>query len=148
MVAGLEIRESSQTELKAVLDLQWRVLDEPFNRPRNVEPKEHDLNPKAIHVVALLDGRLVGAVRFEPHEGKRDEYLVRRMATEESYRGQGIGTCVMAHAERLAKKKGAKRIVLYARDGATHFYEEIGYKLTGVIKVHDTYENPEMVKDL
>ena len=51
------------------------------------------------------------------------------MAVEDNQRGKGIGALVLEELERKAKEKGAKYIMLNARDTAVKFYEKYGYKI-------------------
>lgn len=131
-------------EFDAVLDLRYRVLDEPVGLPRKSEPGAHDRDPQSIHMAAFVGQTIVSTVRFDRNGD--ESYLVRRMATDPSYQGQGIGRQVMQAAEEVAARRGVRRIVLHARIGAVPFYERLGYMKTGNIEIHNGDENPEMIK--
>ena len=49
------------------------------------------------------------------------------MAVDDSVQGQGYGSAILAGLEAEAKRFGALRIVLNARDNAIKFYEKHGY---------------------
>ncbi len=51
------------------------------------------------------------------------------MAVEE--KGKGAGTAIIQFLENKAKREGAERITLNARENAVHFYEKNGYKNIG-----------------
>ncbi len=83
------------------------------------------------------------------HFNSPEEAQVRYMAVEEDQRGKGIGAIILKELERRAAQKGAKNIMLNARDNAVPFYEKYGYKV--VKKSHtlfDSIPHFEMRKDL
>jgi predicted N-acetyltransferase YhbS len=71
------------------------------------------------------------------------------MAVESDMQGRGIGGEILAELERRAQAKGARKILLNARDGAVQFYHRHGYVVTrqsGVL--FDTIPHWEMEKTL
>ena len=82
----------------------------------------------AIHVmVCESEGIPIGIGRV--HFNAEDEAQIRYMAVEEDQRGKGIGALVLVELETRAKGKGAKFIMLNARETAVKFYEKHGYKI-------------------
>jgi ribosomal protein S18 acetylase RimI-like enzyme len=53
------------------------------------------------------------------------------MATAPHVRSQGLGRRIIEHLEAVARDKGAKTIVLNARDSAVGFYAKLGYEIVG-----------------
>jgi ribosomal protein S18 acetylase RimI-like enzyme len=53
------------------------------------------------------------------------------MAVAEPARGLGLGSALLQELEALARKAGAGRVVLNAREDAQRFYEKNGYVVTG-----------------
>ena len=51
------------------------------------------------------------------------------MAIDENMQGKGIGSLILMELEKRAKEKGAKLIILNARNTAVKFYEKYGYKI-------------------
>ncbi|MEO6832688.1 MAG: GNAT family N-acetyltransferase [Chitinophagaceae bacterium] len=60
-----------------------------------------------------------------------EEMQLRQMAVDKAFQGLGIGRMLVAEAELLAKKSGAKSLLLHARQTAIPFYEKCGYSATG-----------------
>ncbi len=59
------------------------------------------------------------------------EVKLRQMAVKEEYRGNGVGSALIALAERLARNEGFETIVLHARQNALDFYKQNGYEPFG-----------------
>jgi ribosomal protein S18 acetylase RimI-like enzyme len=112
-------------EFEKYYDLRWRILRAPWNQPKGSE--RDDKEDTAIHVmVCENEGSPIGIGCA--HFNTDDEAQIRYMAVEENQRGQGIGALVLTELEKRAKDKGAKFIMLDARDTAVKFYEKHGYK--------------------
>ena len=86
-----------------------------------------------------------------------DSYYICGMALFPEYRGQGIGTALLALAEQHAREKGFSRlslIVFEQNTGAKKLYERSGYRETKRAAVHPhplihyTGDALLMVKDL
>ncbi|MGA7837492.1 MAG: GNAT family N-acetyltransferase [Ignavibacteriaceae bacterium] len=113
-------------EFERYYDLRWRVLRVPWNQPKGSEKDGKEKN--AIHLMACEKDKIpvgVGRVHFNSPE----EAQVRYMAVEEGQRGKGTGAIILKELERRAEQKGAKIIVLNARNNAVPFYERYCYKI-------------------
>jgi ribosomal protein S18 acetylase RimI-like enzyme len=68
-----------------------------------------------------------------PNQPHRAE--IAKMMTRPRYRGRGIASALMRRAEALAIERGRTLLVLdtAADEGASEFYERLGYTLTGEI---------------
>jgi ribosomal protein S18 acetylase RimI-like enzyme len=89
-------------------------------------------------VLGAFDGaQLVATVTLlldlPPNQPHRAE--IAKMMTRPSYRGRGIASSLMKKAEKLAIEHGRTLLVLdtAADEGASEFYERLGYTLTGEI---------------
>ncbi|MEP7086928.1 MAG: GNAT family N-acetyltransferase [Gemmatimonadota bacterium] len=86
---------------------------------------------------AFDDGTLVATVSLildlPPNQPHRAE--IGKMMTRPKHRGRGIASALMRKAESLAIEKGRTLLVLdtAADEGASEFYERLGYTLTGEI---------------
>ena len=115
---------ASPAEWDAYFDLRWRLLRHPWGQPRGSE--RDSLEDSAIHLLATDDtGRALACGRL--HLNSPTEAQVRYMAVDDSVQGQGYGSAILAGLEAEAKRFGALRIVLNARDNAIKFYEKHGY---------------------
>jgi predicted N-acetyltransferase YhbS len=143
------IKQPTPEEFASVLDLRWRVLDEPVDCRQQTEPSETDRKPDIIHVAAFNGNTAISTVRIDPcPERGEHTVLVRRMATDPIYQRRGIGADVLSEGEKIARHRGAEHVILHARIGAIPFYETMGYRHNGRIEIHDGDENPEMEKDI
>ena len=109
-------------------DLRWRVLRAPWGQPPVVDPGEDDED--CVHAMIADDaGRAiaVGRIIFKaPGEAQ-----IRSMATEEAYRGRGLGKQIMKFLEHAACERGVRTIVLNAREDVAPFYAQLGYEAVG-----------------
>ncbi len=76
--------------------------------------------------------RLGSLLRTQSAIGRmgRDEYYVSNLAVDDTHRGRGIGTLLIAHATREAREAGARAVVLDVEsdnDGARRLYERLGF---------------------
>lgn len=87
-------------------------------------------------LVALTDTIAVGIAQLL-HEAVPE---VRNVGVLESHRGRGIGTALMAEAERLAAPAGRLRLgVGLDNPAARRLYERLGYRATGEVET-TTYD--------
>ena len=85
--------------------------------------------PRAVFVVAYLDGTPVGCGALRPYDDGIAE--VKRMYTVPAYRGQGVAAAVLAALEGHARRFGYPVVRLETGDrqpGAIRLYERSGYR--------------------
>lgn len=122
----IELREpQNDKELELYYDLRWRILRERWTQVRESGRDEHEHD--AYHLTAWNGTKIVGTGRL--HFNSAEEAQVRYMAVEESYARQGIGSMILIQLEEEARRRGAKRIVLNARESALPFYSKHKYQL-------------------
>ena len=94
--------------------------------PAEEEFDAYDLT--ATHVVAILDGDVVGALRilFLPEHAKFGRVVVSATA-----RGRGIATRLMRYAMALASDRGETRFYLTAQTDKLALYEKLGFVAFG-----------------
>ncbi|MEJ5262285.1 MAG: GNAT family N-acetyltransferase [Ignavibacterium sp.] len=121
------IIKSPQTrdEFFKYYDLRWRILRAPWNQPKGSEQDE--LEGQAIHIIAVEDEKIVGCGRA--HFNTEDEAQIRYMAVENNWQGKGVGKLILDELEKRVIEKGAKKIILHARENVVKFYEKNGYKI-------------------
>jgi N-acetylglutamate synthase-like GNAT family acetyltransferase len=112
-------------EFDKYYDLRWRILRAPWNQPKGSEKDE--LEGNSIHIIAIIEGEIVGCGRI--HFNSIDEAQIRYMAVENELQGRGIGKLILNELEQKALEKGAKKIILNARENAVKFYDKNGYKI-------------------
>lgn len=121
------IIRSPQTkdEFARYYDLRWRILRAPWNQPKGSEQDE--LEKQAIHIIAIDGDKIVGCGRA--HFNTEDEAQIRYMAVENEWQGKGVGKLIIDELEKRVLEKGAKKIILHARENVVKFYEKNGYKI-------------------
>jgi ribosomal protein S18 acetylase RimI-like enzyme len=103
-------------------------LRQPWDQPRGSECDS--LDDSAFHLL-LLDFARKPLACGRLHFNAPDEAQVRFMAVEEHARGCGYGTRILDALETEARGRGARKIVLNARDNAAEFYRKRGYEVIG-----------------
>jgi GNAT superfamily N-acetyltransferase len=142
----VEVREPvTERDFERYYDLRWRILREPWTDAKESERDEYE--QEAIHITAWVEGKLTGVGRV--HFISPEEAQVRYMAVEEGYSGQGIGSAILRELEDRARLRGARRMVLNARESAVRFYEKHRYVITDQTSVlFDRIAHWEMRKEL
>jgi predicted GNAT family N-acyltransferase len=103
------------------LALRRQVFVAEQRVPPELEFDEYDLT--ATHVVAVLDGSVVGVLRilYLPEHVK-----IGRVVVSQTARGQGIATRMMRFAMDLAGAKGETKFYLTAQTDKLALYEKLG----------------------
>ncbi len=85
--------------------------------------------------VALAWGQVVGLITIERMTHPVNRHVATLgMAIEASWRGQGLGSALMAHAMRWARQVGIEKITLEVypdNDGAIALYRKFGFREEG-----------------
>lgn len=103
-----------------------------FVHEQKVPPEEeldaYDLT--ATHLVAILDGEVVGTLRIV----YLDEHAkIGRVVVNRHYRGRGIAKAMMVEAMRIAAEAGQPRVFLGAQLDKLSFYEQLGFVVFGEV---------------
>ncbi len=108
------------------LELRRRVFILEQNVPEDIERDSYDAT--ATHIVALLDGDVVGVLRMVdlPEHTK-----IGRVAVAADLRGRGIATALMRFAMNLARTSGRTRLYLTSQSDKVPFYEKLGFVAFG-----------------
>ena len=115
----------TESEWESYFNFRWEKLRKPLGMPKDSlkDDKEQD----SCHLIAVdCDEEVVGTGRL--HFNSEQEGQIRYMAVNESIQRKGLGSSIVLELEMMAKKKGAKRMVLNARENAVNFYLSLGYK--------------------
>ena len=131
----IEIRPFRPDETEVVIAL-WEACDliRPWNDPRKDIERKLRVDPD-LFLVAVEDEIVVGAVMagYEGHRG-----WINYLAVDPGRRRQGLGTLLMAAAERLLAERGCPKINLQVRSenaDVIAFYGAIGYEKDDVVSL-------------
>ncbi|MDE2089841.1 MAG: GNAT family N-acetyltransferase [Gammaproteobacteria bacterium] len=128
-LAGISIlAPRTDEDFQRYYHLRWRLLREPWGQPPGSERDYLDV--AAVHLFACGVDRVPIAVG-RLHFNSRTEAQIRYMAVEEEYQRRGIGSLVLHALERMAVERGARCMVLDARESALGFYQKHGYAIAG-----------------
>lgn len=110
-----------------------------------IEQDAADLD--AVHVLARLDGTVVGTGRLVVTDGAVVG-RVGRMAVASPARGRGTGGALLQALEREGRRLGLHRIELHAQAHAAGFYARAGYAEDGSHYLEAGIDHVTMVKAL
>jgi predicted GNAT family N-acyltransferase len=125
------------------------LRDRVLRRPLGLSLSADDVRGEdsQIHWVALDESdAVVGCALLVP--GRDATAQVRQMAVDDSRRGRGIGSELMARVEATARGLGLRKIILDARQYASGFYAKLGYRVTSEPHLRVTIPHVEMEKEL
>jgi GNAT superfamily N-acetyltransferase len=108
---------------EAATHLRDDILRKPLGLALTRE--ELDRETGDTHVVALIDGQVVGSLTLTPLDATTCR--TRQVAIAEALQRQGLGNRLMDFAEAWARQQGYARMVLHARLTALEFYQRRGY---------------------
>jgi predicted GNAT family N-acyltransferase len=136
------IQRTSWAEHEAALrSIREAVFIREQRVPESLEWDDQDSD--AIHFLAIAsDGTPVGCIRLLP-TGQ-----ISRLAVQERFRNQDIGSALLTAAENEARQKGMKEIFLHAQTQAAHFYENAGFTVSGGIFLEADIPHRQMFKEL
>lgn len=106
------------------------------------DPGEFD-PPGGCFLVAYLHGEPVGCAGWRSWAGAEDVAEAKRVYTNVSVRGRGVGRSLMAALEADAKAQGKVRMILETGTGqpeAMALYQAIGYELIENFGHYKDYE--------
>lgn len=107
------------------LDLRHRIL----RLPLGLSLFEEDLASDAddIHIAAFENTKIVGILLLKPLDNQTVK--MRQVAIDEGYKASGIGTKMIAFAEKYCRENNIKTITLNARETAVAFYKKNEYQI-------------------
>lgn len=115
-------------DIDQCLRLRWTVfVEEQGVRPSD-EQDAHD-RVDAVHALASLKGVpcAAGRVIFTAENVAK----IQRMAVVDDVRGKGVGRALLRFLEAEARRRGAKKLTLWAQLRAEAFYAKAGYTAIG-----------------
>lgn len=150
----IEITEpQTETEFEQYYRLRWERLRKPHGDSYGSErDNRHEAESK--HVVAKVDGRIVGAecyAVFTRREGRlrrrRTVVRSRQTAVAPEFERRGVATALLRHVEERARDIGASELLANVREEAVPFHRSVGFQvrdggttLYGSVKSYSMYK--------
>lgn len=129
--------------LKIEIEKDFEKIDKKADELLSLHDIENgvEYNFKRFGFVAKEDDREIGYVTGFSYYS---EVTINNLIVLEKYRGQGVGTRLIEHAEKHFKDKGFNNINLVTNEfQAPKFYENCGFDLEFIRK---NKENPKLTK--
>ena len=126
------IAPKSSEEFNKYYNLRYEMLRKPWGQPLGSERDGREESSIHRMIIGNESEEVLAVGRLQYNS--IDETQIRYMAVVEKYQGLGLGSQILSTLEGLAQEKGAKRMILQARDNAIQFYKNNGYVI--VEKTH------------
>ena len=117
---------ASAADRDAAYDIRRIVFQNEQRVPAELEFDADD--ESAFHVVATVDGTVVGTGRLVVHA---DYAKVGRMAVLREWRSAGVGRALLDALTAEAVRRAVPRLVLHAQVQAIGFYQRCGFTVVG-----------------
>ncbi|MDD5223908.1 MAG: GNAT family N-acetyltransferase [bacterium] len=125
-ITPIEIRPvGNGQELEAALGIREAVFAEELGIFSGSDRDRHD--EKAVHLIALDRGKVVGTVRVYREEGI---WMGGRLAVDRKHRS-GVGRKLVQAAEAEVKRQGGSSMQAMIQAQNVHFFERLGWKKIG-----------------
>ncbi len=83
-------------------------------------------------IFGALRGLVLMSLINTKHLTKPDEVYIEMLGVDPTWRGQGVGSCLIRHAENTARQQGAGQLALAVvsdNTPAIHLYKKVGFKI-------------------
>lgn len=127
-------------------DQAFQIRHQVFVREQNLfERSDADQNDaKSTHLVAELEGRIVGTVRVFP-TGDSADWIGGRLAILKEYRKSGAGELLVRTAVSYVKKQGCNQFNAQIQKEKVSFFSRLGWKAVG--PVFDYHGKPHQLME-
>lgn len=154
-ILGETIRETlklrqylpSGKDLEMARQLRYDQLRKPLDLTLEAEPAQEPNGN--LRLGAFFRGEMLATLRITPEpDSSGTIWRMRQVATQEDFKGMGIGSALVSFSENAARENGGRRMILAARVTAIPFYEKLGYTASGEVFEEVTIPHRMMHKDL
>lgn len=114
-------------DYRQMVDLRNDILRKPLGL--SFKKEELDREKDDILIAAFEEDKMLACCLLT--RINNEKVRLRQMAVQNKLQGKGIGAAIMNFAENIARDAGYKCMVMHARKTAIHFYEKLGYIVTG-----------------
>ena len=134
----MKVVKCKLVETDEELEKAYRIRHEIFVKEQELfEGSDRDeFDSRAIHIIALLYGEVIGTVRV--YEREENVWFGSRLAVLKHFRGRA-GKVLIEKAKEVVKKKKAKRFMAYVQLPNIHFFRRHRWRsVDDVIDYHGT----------
>ncbi len=114
----------------------WGTMQFPFTSVAE-RRRKYEARPDT-HLVAVIDGKVIGTLGLMRNEGRRGHSATLGMAVHDAYAGRGAGTALMAaiveQADRWLNIQRLELFVWTDNVRAIALYERFGFEREGVFR--------------
>jgi len=135
----------TQQELSRAVKIRHQVFVDEQRLFQKTDADENDR--KSTHLVAELDGQIIGTVRVFP-VNDNGHWIGGRLAIQKEGRGSGAGELLVREAMRLVKKKGCTTFTARIQEENIPFFVQVGWRPSGVLHEYRGRIHQEMQADL
>jgi len=119
-----------------------------FVKEQGFRDQFDEIDERAAHFVAFdEENNTIGTCRVFASEDE-NIYLLGRLAVIKEYRGQNIGSQIVAQAEKHVHEVGGKELRLHSQYQVVNFYEKLGYTCFGDIEEEEGHPHIWMKKEV
>lgn len=124
------------------------IRTEVFFKEQGLIDNPDKIDEVATHLVAFYGGRAISTCRIFRSDDSPDMFIIGRLAVIKKFRGQGVGTQMIAAAERKVAELGGVFITLHSQYKAADFYKNLGYSVCSEIEYEQGQPHVWMIKEL
>ena len=106
---------------------------------------EDENDKKSIHLVAKHHGHVIGTVRVYPAGKGNGDWVGGRLAVKKGFRASGAGELLVREAVANVKKRACNRFTAHIQKKNVGFFEQLGWKKIGHVKVH--FDKPHQLME-
>jgi N-acetylglutamate synthase-like GNAT family acetyltransferase len=119
--------QTGTKEYEDMANLRMKVLLDPIGIPRSyINPQKEAAD---ILIGAFQNNEVVGCCILSRVDDATLQ--LRQMAVDHSCQKKGVGAGIVSFAEKVAKEKGYRTLMMHARDSVQDFYKKSGYIIRG-----------------
>ena len=133
-------------ELAQAFDIRREVFVREQGLFQRSDQDENDT--RSIHLVAEVDGQVVGTVRVFPANNGNGHWVGGRLGVKSGYRSYGVGELLVKEAIQRVKKSGCTLFTAYIQLENEAFFAGLGWRAVGRVIEHCGKPHQVMEADL
>jgi len=127
-------RSRNQGEREKAFSIREAVFVQEQKIFKTTDVDQND--PKAIHLVAKYENRIIGTVRVYPAGTGNGDWIGGRLAVQKGFRTSGAGERLVREAVAVVKRKGCSYFTAHIQEKNITFFEQLGWRKIGPVREH------------